>query len=76
MPDRVDRCSYSQAGAHLDLALPQGEFSEFVDAGYGLVWLDCVNLDRHGTIALRLDGSYLHMDAKAGAGRSALRCHL
>lgn len=48
-----------QAGAHLDLALPQGEFSNFVDAGYGLGGWIAFNLDRHGTIALRLDGSYL-----------------
>ena len=48
-----------QAGAHLNLALPQGEFSDFVDAGFGLgVWF-AFNLDRQGRIALKVDGNWL-----------------
>ncbi len=48
-----------QAGGDLDLALPQGEFGEFVQAGYGVGGWIALNLDRHGTVALRLDGNYL-----------------
>jgi hypothetical protein len=48
-----------QAGAHLDLALPQGQFSEFVEAGYGLGGWLAINLDRRGLLALKLDGTYL-----------------
>lgn len=48
-----------QAGGHLALAVPQGQFSDFVDLGYGLGGWLAVNLDRHGTLALKLDGSFL-----------------
>jgi hypothetical protein len=48
-----------QAGGHLALAFPQGQFADFVDLGYGLGGWFAVNLDRQGTIALRLDGNFL-----------------
>ncbi|MGE0352233.1 MAG: hypothetical protein AB7I33_09780 [Gemmatimonadales bacterium] len=49
-----------QAGGHLDLALPQGEFSEFVDAGFGIGGWAAINLDRRGFVALRLDATWLN----------------
>ena len=52
-PDRF------QAGAHLNLALPQGEFSDFVDAGFGFGGWFAFNLDRQGRIAFRIDGNWL-----------------
>ena len=48
-----------QAGAHIALAIPQGEFSDFVGTGYGLGGWLAFNLDRRGAIALKLDGSFL-----------------
>lgn len=48
-----------QAGAHLALAIPQGQFSDFVDLGYGLGGWIAFNLDRRGTLALKLDGNFL-----------------
>ena len=55
-----DRGPYRfQAGGHLDLALPQGEFDEFVGTGYGLGGFVGVNLDNTGTVALMIDGSFL-----------------
>lgn len=48
-----------QAGAHLNLALPQGEFSEFVDAGFGLGGWFAFNLDRRGILAFKVDGNWL-----------------
>lgn len=48
-----------QAGGHLALALPQGQFGEFVEAGVGLGLWGGINLNRQGTIALRIDGNYL-----------------
>ncbi|MEP7327183.1 MAG: hypothetical protein ABI836_14630 [Gemmatimonadota bacterium] len=48
-----------QAGGHLALAFPQGQFSEFVDLGYGLGGWVAVNLDREGMVALKMDGSFL-----------------
>ena len=48
-----------QAGAHLNLALPQGEFSDFVDAGFGFGGWFAFNLDRRGTIAFKIDGNWL-----------------
>ncbi len=48
-----------QAGGHLNLALPQGEFNDFVDAGFGLGgWLG-FNLDRQGTVAFKFDVNWL-----------------
>lgn len=48
-----------QAGAHLNLALPQGEFDEFVDAGFGVGGWFAFNLDRRGMIAFKVDGNWL-----------------
>jgi hypothetical protein len=48
-----------QAGGHLALAFPQGQFADFVDLGYGLGGWVAVNLDRQGTVALMLDGNFL-----------------
>lgn len=53
-PDRF------QAGAHLNLALPQGEFGDFVDAGFGLGAWFAINLDRRGMIAVKVDGNWLN----------------
>jgi hypothetical protein len=57
-PD-VDTPNRFQAGAHLNLALPQGEFSDFVDAGFGLGGWFAFNLDRRGMIAFKVDGNWL-----------------
>jgi hypothetical protein len=48
-----------QAGAQLNLALPQGEFSEFVDAGFGFGGWAAINLDQRGMIALKIDANWL-----------------
>lgn len=48
-----------QAGGYLDLALPQGEFADLVDEGFGFGGWFALNLDRRGMIALRIDGSWL-----------------
>lgn len=48
-----------QAGGHLDLAIPQGQFAKFVDLGGGIGGWVAVNLDRRGMFALKLDGSFL-----------------
>jgi hypothetical protein len=48
-----------QAGAHFDVALPQGQFGEFVEAGYGLGGWLAINLDDRGLLAIKLDGDYL-----------------
>jgi hypothetical protein len=48
-----------QAGAHLNLALPQGEFGEFVDAGFGFGGWFAFNLDRQGMIAIQVDANWL-----------------
>jgi hypothetical protein len=48
-----------QAGAHLNLALPQGEFSDFVDAGFGFGGWFAFNLDHAGRVALKLDANWL-----------------
>ena len=48
-----------QAGGHLALAFPQGQFADFVDLGYGLGGWVAFNLDRQGTVALMLDGNFL-----------------
>jgi hypothetical protein len=53
------RSARFQAGADLQLALPQGEFSDFVNVGGGVGGWFAVNLDRRGTIALRFDGSWI-----------------
>jgi hypothetical protein len=47
------------AGGSLQLALPQGEFAEFVDAGFGLGGFFAVQLGRGERAALRFDGSFL-----------------
>lgn len=39
------------------LAVPQGEFAEFVGLGGGLAGFGVVNLDRRGSVGLRFDGS-------------------
>ena len=59
MDDDVWTPNRFQAGAHLNLALPQGEFSDFVDTGYGFGAWFAFNLDRRGLIALKLDGNFL-----------------
>jgi hypothetical protein len=57
--EEVDTPTRFQAGAHLNLALPQGEFSDFVDAGFGFGGWFAFNLDRRGMIALKVDGNWL-----------------
>jgi hypothetical protein len=48
-----------QAGGNLALAIPQGQFSHFVDLGYGLGGWVAYNLDREGTVALKLDANFI-----------------
>jgi hypothetical protein len=48
-----------QAGGHLALAFPQGQFDQFVDLGYGLGGWIALNLDREGVFAIKLDGNFL-----------------
>jgi hypothetical protein len=52
-PDRY------RAGAHANLALPQGEFSDFVDAGFGLGGWFAFNLDHRGMFAFKLEGNWI-----------------
>ena len=59
MDDEIFTANRFQAGAHLNLALPQGEFDEFVDAGFGFGGWFAFNIDRGGMIALKLDGNWL-----------------
>lgn len=46
-------------GGGLTLAVPTGEFGDFVDFGGGLHGFGVFNFDREGTVGLRLDGSAL-----------------
>ena len=48
-----------QAGGHLALAFPQGQFADFVNLGYGVGGWFAINLDRQGIIALKVDGTFL-----------------
>lgn len=47
----------AMAGASLGLAIPVGEFENFVDVGYGLGGFFLLNLDRRAVLGLRLDAS-------------------
>jgi hypothetical protein len=51
--------SWGTGGAGAMVAIPVGAFRDFVDVAGGLGGLVAVNLDRRGTVGLRLAGSYL-----------------
>ncbi|HKK27801.1 MAG TPA: hypothetical protein VKB18_06945 [Gemmatimonadota bacterium] len=49
----------ARLGAAFDLAVPVGEFQEFVDTGAGIRGFGMLALDRAGVFGLRLDASYV-----------------
>jgi len=51
--------SWGFGGGGVMVGIPVGEFRNFVDVAGGLGGLIAVNLDRRGTVGLRLTGSYL-----------------
>jgi hypothetical protein len=51
--------TWGLGGAGAMVGIPVGEFRDFVDVAGGLGGLFAVNLDRRGTVGLRLAGSYL-----------------
>jgi hypothetical protein len=46
-------------GGSLDLALPTGEFKQYVNVGGGATGFVALRLGSEGTLSLRLDGTYL-----------------
>ena len=49
----------ARLGAAFDLAVPVGEFHDFVDTGAGVRGFGMLALDRSGVLGLRLDASYV-----------------
>jgi hypothetical protein len=58
-PAPVPVRSFGWAGGSLVLALPTGEFKNYVHAGGGLNFFGALKLVPDGTLSLRLDGTFL-----------------
>lgn len=58
-PDYGPARSFGWAGGGLTLALPSGEFKNYVHVGGGLTGFAAVKLDPEGALSLRLDGTFL-----------------